>query len=376
MTIEEIITFRHKLHQNPEVSNNEFITAETISEVLIRFHPDAILNLGKTGKSFVFDSKKEGPVIMFRAELDALPIAEKNTISYVSANDHVAHVCGHDGHMAILVGLASQIAQYRPKKGKAVILFQPAEESEQGAKDVIEDPNFRQIEPDYIFGLHNIPGFEKHKILFKEGSFTSASKAMIIKLTGKTSHAAEPEKGINPAMAISKIITQSNKLVEQTSLFNDFVLLTIIHIRLGEIAFGTSPGEAEVMITLRSFENSDMDILSGHLEKIVYAITKEEKIKTEISFLEIFPATVNHSDCIEIINQATIENKFISERLKTSFRWGEDFGYYTTKYKGGFFGLGSGKEQPALHNPDFDFPDDIIETGIKMFYSIYRRLIT
>ncbi len=373
MKIEEIIAFRKKLHQNPEVSNKEFSTAEMVLETVSQFKPDAILNLGKTGKAFVFDSKKSGPTITFRAELDALPIKEINTISYASKNENVAHACGHDGHMAILTGLASQIAQDRPTKGKVVILFQQAEETEQGAKDVMEDTVFEQIKPDYIFALHNIPGVEKNKILIKNGSFTAASKALIIKLTGKTSHAAEPEKGINPAMAISKIVAQSNQLIEQKSLFKDFVLLTVIHIRLGEIAFGTSPGEAEVMITLRSFENSDMDILTEHLEKIIYKIANEENIKAEITYTEIFPASVNSPECTEMIKQAAIKNDFDIIHMDSPCRFGEDFGFYTQKYKGGYFGIGSGIDHPSLHNPDYDFPDDIIETGINMFYSIYEK---
>ena len=375
MSLKKIITLRHLLHQNPEVSNCEFKTSIRISDFINQLKPDEVINLSKTGKAFVFKGKEDGPTLVFRSELDALPITEKTGLPYASLNNHVAHSCGHDGHMAIISGLASKIAQNPPVKGKAVVLFQPAEEVEQGAKDVVEDPAFKKIEPDYIFALHNIPGVAKHTILLKKGSFAAASKGMTVRFIGKTSHAAEPEKGLNPAMAISKIIEHLDKLKRNKALFNDFILLTIIHIRLGEIAFGTSPGKAEIMITLRAFENEDMDVLTEQTEQIVHKIAKDEQLKVEISYNEIFPATVNHNQCVDLIEQAAIENQYKIEYLETPFKWSEDFGYYTEKYKGGFFGLGAGENQPALHNPDYDFPDDIIETGINLFYTIYKKIV-
>ena len=375
MNLENIIKLRHQLHQHPEVSNNEVQTSIRISDFFNQLNPDEVLNLGKTGKAFIFNGKEKGPVIVFRAELDALQINEISGMPYQSVNSHVAHSCGHDGHMAIVSGLGSKISLNRPAKGKAVLLFQPAEELEQGAKDVVENPAFTALKPDYIFALHNIPGAEKHTVMVKNGSFAAASKGMTVKLFGKTSHAAEPEMGINPAMAISKIIQLLDQIKIKQERFSDFLLLTIIHIRLGEIAFGTSPGYAEMMLTLRAFENSDMDLLTAEAVKIFEDIAVEEQLGIEISFNEVFPATVNSNDCVDMIVKAADENRLQLEYLKAPFKWSEDFGYYTEKYKGGFFGLGAGKNQPALHNPDYDFPDDLIATGIDLFYSIYKKIL-
>jgi amidohydrolase len=376
MDQKEIIKLRHLLHQNPELSNQEFETSNIISDFITKLNPSEVIKLSKTGKAFVFKGKEDGSTVVFRSELDALPIAEKTELAYTSINKQVAHSCGHDGHMAIISGLASEIAKNPPLKGKAVVLFQPAEEMEQGAKDIIEDPAFQKIEPDYIFALHNIPGAEKHTILIKKGSFSAASKGMTIKLIGKTSHAAEPEMGLNPAMAISKIIQELDKLKTNQALFKDLILLTIIHIRLGEIAFGTSPGDAEVMITLRAFENEDMELLTEHTENIIRSIAKNEQLELEITYNEIFPATVNDDYCVGSIEQAAAENNFKIEYMENPYKWSEDFGYYTEKYKGGFLGLGAGIKQPALHNADYDFPDDIIKTGINLFYTIYKNILT
>jgi len=372
--ITEIIELRHKLHQNPEVSNNEFKTSKRIADFINALAPSKVIPLSKTGLAFVFNGQKPGKTTMFRSELDALPISEKSALPYTSINKNVAHVCGHDGHMAILAGLAQKIAKSPPKYGKVVLLFQPAEEVEQGAKDVIEDPRFKEIEPDSIFALHNIPGVKKHSIVLKSGSFSAASKGMTIKLFGKTAHAAEPENGISPANAISKIINQLHKLKENKSLFKDLALLTIIHIQLGEISFGTTPGYAEIRVTLRSFENEDMEVLTLHAEKIINEISKAENLECKISYSEEFPASVNNDVCLNYVEQAAKQNNLVIKNIEKPFKWSEDFGYYAQKYKSCLFGLGSGIAQPPLHNPDFNFPDEIIETGIKTFYNIYQKI--
>ncbi len=372
--IKKIIELRHELHQYPEVSNNEYKTSDRIVNFMKAFKPSEILTLSKTGKAFVFEGAEPGKTIVFRAELDALPIEEKSSLSYASANQNVSHVCGHDGHMAILAGLAQKIANEVPKYGKVVLLFQPAEEVEQGAKDVMEDPQFRELESDYIFALHNIPGIKKHNIVMKSGSFSAASKGMTFKLFGKTAHAAEPENGVSPANAISRLINQLHELKENKSLFKDLALLTIIHIQLGEISFGTSPGYAEIRVTLRSFENEDMDVLTAHTEKIIKEISKVENLKCEISYSEEFPASVNNDECLRYVEESAKQNNLEIEYVENPFKWSEDFGYYAQHYKSCLFGLGSGITQPPLHNPDYDFPDEIIESGINMFYRIYKKI--
>lgn len=372
---QEIISLRQEIHKYPEISNKEYKTSERIVNFVKRYRPDETIELGKTGVAFAFNGKEKGKTVVFRAELDALPINEKSGVEYKSVNDHVAHSCGHDGHMAILVGLIQKISENRPVKGRAIMLFQPAEEVEQGALDVVESPNFIEMKPDYMFALHNVPGVEKRKILLKSGSFASASKGMTIKLTGKTTHAAEPQNGISPADAIAESIRKLHAIRDNKTLFKDFVLLTIIHVQLGEIAFGTSPGYAELRITLRAFENEDMEILTEKCEHEIREIAKVEKLDCNISYSEAFPATVNSDNCVRIVEQAAEDINLDVQSIEKPFKWSEDFGYFAEKYSACYFGLGSGINQPQLHNPDFDFPDDIIETGSNMFYAIYKKAL-
>jgi amidohydrolase len=372
---QNIIDLRRELHKYPELSDVENNTSERIINFIKEYKPDEIIRLGETGLLFIFKGDENGKTIIFRSELDALPIKEKADLEYKSVNNNISHACGHDGHMAILTGLAQKISNNRPTNGKVILLFQPAEETGQGAYDLLENSEFKTIHADYIFALHNVPGFAKHRIILKKGSFASGSKGMTVKLTGKTSHAAEPDNGISPADAISQIIKAFHNLRDNKTPFKDFILLTIIHILLGEESFGTSPGYAELRITLRAFEIEDMDLLTSVCEKTVMEISSAEKLSYEISYHEVFPATINNDDCVDIVEQSAKQLGLEIDYLETPFKWSEDFGYFTEKYETCYFGLGSGKNQPQLHNPDFDFPDDIIETGIDIFYNIYRNAL-
>lgn len=374
MNYQKIIELRRELHKYPELSHEEWQTSERITNFIASFNPDEVINLGDTGRAFVFNGEQEGKTLMFRAELDALPIAEESPLDYSSSYSNVAHSCGHDGHMAIVAGLAAEIADKRPKKGRVVLLFQPAEEVGQGANEIVQNEAFQHIKPDLIFALHNIPGVDTNHILLKSDTFAAASKGMTLKLFGKTSHAAEPENGISPVNAIQRLIVQLNKLANDKSIFNDMILLTLIHIRMGEIAFGTSPGYAEIMITLRAFHNDDMDLLTQKSEKIIAEISEDENLKFQISYSEVFPALVNHDECVDLVVEAAKVNNLVIHTLSSPYKWSEDFSYFTQKYKGCMFGLGAGVNHAQLHHSNYDFPDELLTSGLNMFLAIYNKI--
>ncbi|KUG24897.1 putative hydrolase [hydrocarbon metagenome] len=371
----ELISLRKELHKYPELSGRENNTGERIIKFAEKFNPDEIIkNIGGNGLAVIFKGNQEGKTILIRCELDALPIEEENKFDYKSQNDGVSHKCGHDGHMAIVSGLIPLLSKNKIDQGTVVLLYQPAEETGEGAEKVLHDEKFNKINPDYVFSLHNLPGFEKNKIIIKENEFASASKGLIIKLNGKTSHAAEPEKGITPSLAVSELI---QRLVElpQKEKFEEFTLVTIIHAKIGERAFGTTPGYAELMATLRSYKNEDMEKLQKFAENIINEVSTKNNLKYKIEFVEEFPSTVNDKFCVDVVQKSAEENNLQIEEITNPFRWSEDFGHFTQKYKGALFGLGSGVDQPQLHNPDYDFPDEIILTGTKMFYSIIKNVL-
>lgn len=360
---------------HPEISKNEHATAKKILNFLAPFHSAQIIfPLGKTGLAVIFQGEEKSPVVLIRADIDALPITETNDFEYKSMNEGVAHLCGHDGHTTILAGLAHRLHSKPLKKGTAILLFQPAEETGEGAKMILDDPKFKGLRPDYVFALHNLPGFELNNIVVRKQHFASASKGMIVKLFGKTSHAAHPEMGISPALAMADIIRGLSKLSLQKEGFADFKLITIIHSKLGEIAFGTSPGYAEVMATLRSYTNDDMEKLTEQAVAIVERICDKYGLEEKIEWVEEFPATVNNDQCVDLVCEVAGENKFCVEQIEKPFRWSEDFGHFTMKYPGTMFGIGSGINHPSLHNSNYDFPDEIIPTGVDMFEGLIRKL--
>lgn len=374
LDLEKIVALRHELHQNPELSNNEFITSERLVNFLHHLNPDELIrNVGGNGIVCIFKGKKTGPSVLFRCDMDALPIQEINQIEYKSQNSGVSHMCGHDGHMAILAGLAEVFSKNPPQKGQAVLLFQPAEENSEGAKRVINDEKFKKLNIDYAFALHNLPGFPKGNIVLKKDTFASASKGIVIKLIGKTSHAAEPENGNSPALAMSNIIKELTFLPNENR-FSDFTLVTVVYSRLGEVTFGTSPAYAEIMATIRAYTNDDMQILTERAEVIAKENAFRHNLKFDISYTEEFPATTSNNNLVEMLTDLNLQNNINTEEIEIPFRWSEDFAHFTQKFPGIFFGLGCGENHPQLHNPDYDFPDDIIENGVKIFHEIFNRI--
>ena len=370
------IQLRKSLHRYPELSGQEQQTATRIKKFLSGQQPDKIIEgLGGHGLAAVYDSGKEGPALLFRADLDALPIEEANDFPYRSQHHGVSHKCGHDGHMAVLGGMASVLRDQRPSKGRVILLFQPEEENGQGAAKVIQDKKFDAIKPDYVFAFHNLPGFKLKQVVLREGPFASASKGMVIQMEGKSSHAAHPEQGNSPVRMLTSLINDLTVIPGNKQVFDDFTLLTIIHAKLGEVAFGTNPGKALLMATLRTFLDKDMDQLTKMAEKCVGDLSNKYDITSRISYTEVFPATVNHSEVSKILSNAVRESGASAMTAPEPFRWSEDFGHFTGAYKGALFGIGSGKEHPSLHNHDYDFPDDIIATGIGMFYHIADQIV-
>ncbi len=374
---EQIVALRQKLHQNPELSGKECLTANCIVEFLEKYDPtDIITELGGTGIAAIFDGiRKDGPTVLFRAELDALPIKDINDSPYKSLNEGISHKCGHDGHMAILTGLAALLHKHKLPKGRVILLFQPAEETGQGALAVLEDKRFSTLKPDYVFALHNLPGIQESKIVVRNNTFAAASTGMVITLQGKSSHAAEPENGLNPGQAMAEIILEFNRLILDKDKFKDLTLLTVIHARLGEVAFGTNPGFATVMATLRSFQQEDLILLKQLTSDTVKTIAAKYKLVFTIDYVEEFPATVNDDSAVNIIRKAAEKNKLETQEAVQPFKWSEDFGYFTNKYKGALFGLGAGSDQAQLHHAHYDFPDAIIPTGSAMFYTIASEIL-
>ena len=197
--MQNIIELRYLLHENAELSGKEVKTNEILNSFLENLHPDVhVRNIGGYGIAVIFKGKKPGKRVLIRGDIDALNIPE--------GDRHCSHRCGHDGHASIIAGLAQRLSEKRPEKGEVVLLFQPAEETGQGAKRIIADPLFEQIKPDVAFALHNIPGYPKNKVLLRKGCFAAGSLGLKLMFDGVTAHASQPETGHSPQHILSALI--------------------------------------------------------------------------------------------------------------------------------------------------------------------------
>jgi amidohydrolase len=365
----DCVNLRHKLHQHPELSNVENGTAARLVEFMMPLAPDKIITgIGGTGVAVCFGDASTGKVVMLRCELDALPINETNSFVYRSVTPGVSHKCGHDGHMAILAAVAKHYGVNKPKFGQVILMFQPAEETGEGAKNVLSDELSQQLKPDYVFALHNAPKHPLGDVIIKSGTMCCASRGLIIRFTGKTAHAAQPETGVSPVTAIYQLLPLFEQLPTLINSKSDFTFATVVGINVGEKAFGTAPADGEVYVTLRSQSNVDMQALIEHTKGAVLALANEHGLTYDIQSEDVFDATVNNVDAVSIIHRSLHDEPVIT--TQEPFRWSEDFGQFTAKYCGALFGLGAGEKTPALHNPDYDFPDALIETGCRYFIKI------
>ena len=374
--LNEIIKLRKELHQNPELSGFESKTADQIKSFIKAHNPTEIIeNLGGHGFAVVFEFSKKGATLALRCELDALPIEEVNQFAHKSKIKGVSHKCGHDGHMAIVSGLLFWLKEQKFKNGKVVLLFQSAEETGKGALQMLNDERFSKLNIDYIFALHNIPGEPMHNIIVMDNGFSAEVQSFSIKLEGKESHASEPENGINPASGIAHIIAEINKLNVEDPIDEDFKSFTPVYINMGQKAYGVSPANGELHYTVRTWNSEKMTALRYTIERMVQKTCNSNNLKFDIEWFEHFPAARNNDECNKIVIEAARNNNFEVIERPYPFKFGEDFGWFSQKFKTSMFGLGAGLETPTLHNSDYDFPDEIIVTGMVMFRTIITKIL-
>lgn len=367
-----LVNLRRELHRNPELSNEEKNTAARVAAFMKPLRPDqSIYNLGGTGVAFVFHGIRPGPTVLLRSELDALPIQEANTFTHRSNRSGVAHLCGHDGHMTVLAQVALTLSEKRPPRGSVVLLYQPAEETGAGAAQVLADPRFAGLQPDYTFALHNLPGYPIGQVVVRKGTMTCASRGVEIRLIGTPAHAAHPESGVSPASAMCDLIADLQALGGNANT-DELAFATVVGARLGARAFGTAPQKAEIWTTVRSETNQTMEDLILKIESQVEARAGQHNLKFRIDYADVFPATANSDVTVDLIARA-VSNPPICYP-EHPFRWSEDFGHFTEQVSGALFGLGAGVHHAQLHDESYDFPEELVPIGAEVFMKILRQV--
>lgn len=353
---EEIRALRHLLHENAEHSGCEKKTKEILMNFL-KEHTD--LELIDRGSWFY--GKKSGTgqgKTALRADFDA-----------VAAPDGTArHLCGHDGHSAVLAGTALVLAGVETAD-TVYFIFQHGEEN--GTGGAVCSRLLKEEGIDEVYGLHNIPGFPKNAVLVRENTFACASVGMTIHFEGKPSHAAYPESGKNPGAATGAVLTMAGELVEKQD-WQGMVLCTPICVEMGEPAFGVSASDSRIMFTIRAACEKDMEKLKEAVEAFCREQAGRYGLQVSVSYQEAFPDTVNDAACTQKVRRAARAAGLAVVEPAQPFRWSEDFGYYLKETRGAFFGIGDGEEYPQLHTESYEFPDEIIPAAIQMFLALLK----
>ncbi len=372
----ELTQARRDLHRRPEVSGDEVQTAAFIAQALTRMKPTDVINgLGGHGVAAVFDSGVAGPTVLFRAELDALPIHEVSDAAWRSQIDGKGHLCGHDGHMVMLLGLGRLLSRQPVAKGRAVLMFQPAEEDGSGARAVVADPAFAPIAPDYAFAIHNEPGRAFGHVSTRVGLINCASQGLAICLSGKTAHAAEPEAGTSPAPAIAGLIPALAALGTGGALDDDFRLVTVTHVHIGEPTFGIAPADGVIYATLRAADDTNMAGMVQAARDLATTAARDHGLQVRFEDHDVFAASVNDAQATAIARAAMDAIDVSHGQDDLPMRASEDFGVFGWGAKAAMLCLGPGVDYAALHNPDYDFPDDLIPVGVSIFDRIARDLL-
>lgn len=355
VNLRKITELRHTLHKHAELPCKEFQTKQILIDFLKK---NTTLDIVDKGAWFYAIHKEnvKNRTIAFRADFDAV----------LAPDGKPKHMCGHDGHSAGLCGLALEIEGKEFGKN-IILLFQHAEEIGYGAKECSKVINECSI--DEIYGLHNIPGYEKGEILVRKGTMSCASKGMIISFKGTPAHAAYPEDGKNPSFAVAQLLNEI-KAIANPDNYKELVLCTVVGIKVGEKAFGVSASYGEIYLTIRGAIEEELYMLQREIEEKVIELAKAEELNFKICYIDEFPATVNHKESVEHIIAAGKRTGRHIHILKEPMRWSEDFGHYLKMVKGAFLGVGAGKNHPALHTAEYEYPDEVLEDSIRIFVEL------
>lgn len=377
--LEHILHLRHTLHEHPERSGSEQETMRRIAAFLMELPGWKVLtDLGGFGVWAYLDGGRPGSHTALRAELDALPITENTGLPYASRHPGTGHHCGHDGHMATLCGVAQQLTSdpsfnARSFRGRISLLFQPAEETGEGAATMIKALREVDFQADRILAMHNIPGQPLGTVLVRSGTMLVASSGAEITFMGVPSHAAEPEKGVHPWPAVRALTDEVLGWGSTLVPLDQQAKITLVGSQLGGPHFGTSPAEAQVWFTLRAYDTALLDDMKVRLLNRASDLGHIYGLQSNVHFTEEFEATVNDPSLVEDVRATAAEQGVPVSLLHHPYSYSEDFGRFAALAPTLFFGMGAGEHHPALHSDQYDYPDALLPRSIILFLRLLKR---
>jgi amidohydrolase len=370
----EMIAWRHHIHAHPETAFEEVKTTQFIIEKLQSFGITQLYtDFAPTGVVGVIKGNKEGRWIALRADIDALDIIEENNIDYCSTISGKMHGCGHDGHTAILLGTAKYLSEHRDFSGTVVVIFQPAEENEGGARVMVENGLFDRFPIEAVYGIHNQPNMQLNHFYINHGPMMASYDVFEIKITGIGAHAAAPHLGKDTILTATQIVNGLQSIVSRNADPLSTLVVSVTQIHSGD-TWNVLPQHAVIRGTVRAFSAQVQDMAESRIKQIATGIAATFEAKAEVDYQRRYPATINHAKQAKIA--MTAAKKVVGEDhliIDPNPSMGaEDFAFMLQKIPGAYVWLGAGSGA-NLHNPAFNFNDEVLTTGVSYFVAIVNQ---
>jgi len=386
-----IRAIRRQIHAHPELRFEEHGTAELVASELRAYGVDEVhTGIGQTGVVGVVkgsgSASSQPKMIGLRADMDALPMTELNTFAHASQHPGKMHACGHDGHTATLLAAAKAISADRAFAGTVVFIFQPAEEGGGGAKAMIDDGLFERFPCDAVFAIHNWPGLRVGEFGLNPGAMMASSNEFEVTVKGKGAHAAMPHLGVDPVLVASHLIQAFQSLVSRETKPIDATVISVTQINAGE-ATNVIPDHCVMKGTVRTFSTGALDTIEAGMQRICNQLAPAFNAHADFEFVRNYPPTINHPD--EAMFAADVAAEIVGESMVQRHveptMGAEDFAYMLLEKPGAYVFLGNGDSSGlhrasghglgpcTLHNPSYDFNDDLIPIGATFWQLLVKR---
>ena len=370
----ELTAVRRDIHAHPELAFNEDRTSSLVADKLAGWGVEVHRGLAKTGVVGVIAGKKKtsGRAIGLRADMDCLPMHEKNSFEHRSQNEGRMHACGHDGHTTMLLGAARYLAETRNFDGTAYLIFQPAEEGGGGGQVMVKEGLFERFPANEVYGLHNWPGLPPGKMAVRAGPVMAATDEVQITVRGRGGHGAMPHMAVDPVLAAAHIITALQSIASRSVSPIDAVVVSICSMATSQVGvFNVIPDHVKLVGTVRSFQPQTRELAEKRLREIATKTAEALGASAEVTYARGYPATINSAReaqfAAEVGSRLFGADNVITEHEPTM--GGEDFSYMLQARPGAYVFLGQGGAESGntsgcmLHNPNYDFNDEVIPLG-------------
>lgn len=383
---EELVNIRRDIHAHPELCFAEYRTSQVVSRKLKEWGIPTLEGLAETGVVGIIKKGSSEKAIGLRADMDALPMQEINDFPHKSTYPGKMHACGHDGHTAILLGAAYYLAHHADFDGTVYLIFQPAEEGGGGARRMIAEGLFEKCPMDAVYGLHNWPGLPAGSFGVREGALMASSNEFHVTVRGKGAHAAQPQKGIDPVMVAVQIAQSWQTIVSRNVNPIDPAVLSVTQIHSGS-ATNVIPDDAQMIGTVRTFSNATLDLIESRMKAIAEHTAQAFDAELDFQFKRNYPPLINHAKETQFaisVMRDVVGADMVNTAVEATMG-AEDFAYMLQSKPGCYVFLGNGEGDHRteghglgpcnLHNPSYDFNDDLLPIGANFWVQLVQRYL-